>query len=67
MKCVPLSVCFAGAANNVCALSGVVAQTFNALRRPCEGGGRVTLVDRAGDRVDVIVTPVIGQAIMEWK
>jgi prepilin-type N-terminal cleavage/methylation domain-containing protein len=29
-------------------------------------GGRVTLVDRAGDGVDVIVTPVIGRIWMEW-
>ncbi|MHB8071053.1 MAG: pilus assembly FimT family protein [Candidatus Cryosericum sp.] len=62
----PSSAYFGGASTNACPPSGVVVLTFNAFGRPCEGGGRVTLVDRAGDQVDVIVTPVIGRIRMEW-
>jgi len=65
-KYAPSSAYFGGASTNACPPSGVVVLTFNAFGRPCEGGGRVTLVDRAGDRVDVIVTPVIGRIRMEW-
>ncbi|MFA4932716.1 MAG: hypothetical protein WC625_07420 [Caldisericia bacterium] len=45
---------------------GVVVLTFNAFGRPCAGGGQVTLLDRAGDQVAVIVTPVIGRIRIEW-
>ena len=62
----PSSAYFGGASSNACPPSGVVVFTFNAFGRPCEGGERVTLVNRAGDRVDVIVTPVIGRIRMEW-
>jgi hypothetical protein len=48
------SAYFGGASSNAFPPSGVVVLTFDAFGRPCEGGGRVTLVDRAGDRVDVI-------------
>ena len=65
-KYAPSSAYFGGASTNACPPSGVVVLTFNAFGRPCEGGGRVTLVDRAGDRVDVIVVPVIGRIRMEW-
>jgi prepilin-type N-terminal cleavage/methylation domain-containing protein len=65
-KYAPSSGYFGGASTNACPPSGVVVLTFNAFGRPCEGGGRVTLMDRAGDRVDVIVTPVVGRIRMEW-
>jgi prepilin-type N-terminal cleavage/methylation domain-containing protein len=63
---VPASAYFGGSANNRCPASGVVVLTFNEFGRPSEGGGRVTLVNRAGDQVDIIVTPVIGRIRMEW-
>jgi prepilin-type N-terminal cleavage/methylation domain-containing protein len=62
----PSSAYFGGSSSNACPPSGVVILTFNAFGRPSEGGGRVTLVDRAGDQVDIIVTPVIGRIRMEW-
>ena len=64
-KTYPSSAYFGGASSNACSPSSVVVLTFNFFGRPSEGGGRVTLLDRAGDQVDVIVTPVIGCIRME--
>jgi type II secretory pathway pseudopilin PulG len=64
-KTYPPSAYFGGTASNACPPSSVVVLTFNAFGRPCEGGCQVMLVDRDGDQVDVIVTPVIGCIRME--
>ena len=48
-------------------VSPVVTMSFNAMGRPAQtGGGHVTLMNRYGERVDVIVTPVDGIIRMEW-
>ena len=64
-KTYPSLALFSSASTNACPSSGIVVLTFNAFGRPCEGGDRVTLVDRSGDQVAVIVTPVIGRIWME--
>ena len=48
-------------------VSPIVTMSFNAMGRPAQtGGGHVTLMNRYGERVDVIVTPVDGVIRMEW-
>lgn len=48
-------------------VSPIVTMSFNAMGRPAQtGGGHVTLMNRYGERVDVIVTPVDGLIRMEW-
>jgi len=45
----------------------VVTMSFNSMGRPAgTGGGHVSFINAYGERVDVIVTPVIGRIRMEW-
>jgi len=49
-------------------ISPIVTMSFNEMGRPAgaSGGGHVTFLDKYGDRLDVIVTPVDGNIRMAW-
>lgn len=62
---IPVSAVFGPQTSMV---SPVVTMSFNEMGRPAgaSGGGHVTFMNKYGDRVDVIVTPVDGNIRMAW-
>lgn len=65
-KYAPSSAYFGGASTNACPPSDIALLTLNEYGCSSEGGDGVTIDDRSGDEVDVIVKPVIGRIQIAW-